>query len=193
MYHFFAKLSRMKHIRRWGLMRNVRSENLCEHSWETAVLAHALAVLHNQRFGGSVNPDRAAVLALYHDAPEILTGDLPTPIKYATASIRNAYGQVEEEAQKQMLALLPQDLQGEYEPLLKENAPCDAELLPLVKAADKLSALIKCVEERHMGNEEFARAEESTRAALMEMQLPEVELFLREFLPSYGLTLDEQV
>ncbi|MCH3973285.1 MAG: 5'-deoxynucleotidase [Oscillospiraceae bacterium] len=193
MYHFFAKLSRMRYILRWGLMRNVRSENLCEHSWETAVLAHALATLRNRRFGGHVDAQRAALLALFHDAPEILTGDLPTPVKYAGSAIRTAYGKVETEAQKELLTLLPQDLQADYAPLLKQDDPADAELLPLVKAADKLSALIKCVNERSMGNTEFARAEESTRRTLTEMKLPEVDLFLREFLPSYSLTLDEQI
>ncbi|ARP49442.1 MULTISPECIES: 5'-deoxynucleotidase [Caproicibacterium] len=193
MYHFFAKLSRMRYIMRWGLMRNVRSENLCEHSWETAVLAHALATLRNRRFGGHVDAQRAAVLALYHDAPEILTGDLPTPVKYASGAIHAAYEKVEREAQRNLLGLLPADLREDYAPLLRQDDPADGELLQLVKAADKLSALIKCVNERSMGNSEFSRAEESTRAALAEMKLPEVNLFVREFLPSYSLTLDEQI
>lgn len=192
MYHFFAKLARMKYIRRWGLMRNVLSENLCEHSWETAVLAHALATLRNTRFGGHIDPNRVVVLALYHDAPEILTGDMPTPVKYASPRIRSAYGQVEQEAQNELLGLLPKDLAAEYAPFIRQDDPADKELLTLVKAADKLSALIKCVEERGMGNEEFTRAEDSTLASLEEMRLPEVEYFLREFLPSYRLTLDEQ-
>lgn len=192
MYHFFAKLSRMKYICRWGLMRNTRPENLCEHSYETAVLAHALAVLRNERCGGHVDPQRAATLALFHDCTEILTGDLPTPVKYAGPALRSAYRTVENEAQEKLLSLLPADLAGHYRPLLTENSPADADLVPLVKAADKLSALVKCVEERAMGNTEFAKAEESTRALLEEMGLPEVEIFLREFLPSYSLTLDEQ-
>lgn len=192
MYHFFAKLSRMKYIRRWGLMRNTRPENLCEHSYETAVLAHALAVLRNRRCGGRADPQRAATLALFHDCTEILTGDLPTPVKYAGPALRAAYQKVENEAQERLLGLLPADLAAEYRPLLAQDAAQDAALLPLVKAADKLSALIKCVEEHAMGNEEFVKAEESVRAALEEMHLPEVEIFLREFLPSYSLTLDEQ-
>ncbi len=191
MYHFFAKLSRMKYIRRWGLMRNTREENLCEHSFETAVLAHALCVLRNRRFGGNVDPDRAAALALFHDCTEILTGDLPTPVKYAGPALREAYGRVEAEAREKLLALLPEDLQDVYDPLLSGGGDGE-ELRALVKAADKLSALIKCVEERAMGNREFLKAEESTRRALQEMHLPEVECFLKEFLPSYSLTLDEQ-
>lgn len=192
MSHFYAMLSRMKDINRWGLMRNTRSENICEHSLDTAVIAHALAVLRNTRFGGSVDPERAAVLAMFHDATEILTGDLPTPVKYDNPEIRAAYRRVEEMAQKKMLALLPQDLRGAYEPLLCQNAPGDAALFPLVKAADKISALIKCVEERGMGNAEFRRAEQAQREAILAMCLPEAECFLTEFLPSYELTLDEQ-
>lgn len=192
MFHFYAMLSRMKYINRWGLMRNTRSENICEHSLDTAVIAHALAMLRNTCFGGSVNAERAAVLAMFHDATEILTGDLPTPVKYDNPEIRTAYGRVEEMAQQRLLALLPQDLQSAYRPLLCQSEPDDAMLFPLVKAADKISALIKCVEERSMGNAEFRRAEQAQREAILAMNLPEAECFLMEFLPSYELTLDEQ-
>lgn len=192
MAHFFAMLSRMKYISRWGLMRNTRNESLCEHSFETAVLAHALVVLHNTRFGGSADAERAAVLALFHDAPEIITGDMPTPVKYYSSEIRKAYAGVEQMAQRRLLSMLPEDLCAAYQPLLEEAAPENRELLRFVKAADKLSALIKCVEERSTGNLEFLQAEKATRQALSEMKMPEVDCFLQEFLPSYELTLDEQ-
>lgn len=192
MYHFYAMLSRMKLIFRWGLMRNTRSENLCEHSFETAVIAHALAVLHNTRFGGSVSPERAAVLALFHDAAETITGDMPTPVKYYSPKIRSAYREVEAVAQERLLGLLPPDLKPVYSSVFSAGEPGDAALLPLVKAADKLSAIIKCVEEKGMGNTEFSRAEAALRRAVEEMRLPEADCFVREFLPSYSLTLDEQ-
>ncbi len=191
-YHFYAILARMKYINRWGLMRNTRNENICEHSLDVAVLAHALALLRNRRFGGHADPERAAVLAIFHDTTEIITGDLPTPIKYHSRTIRSAYQDVEEMAQERLLSLLPEDLREEYEPLICQDSQEDPELLRLVKAADKLSALIKCVEEGAMGNAEFRRAEETILQSLHEMQLPEVEVFLEEFLPSYRLTLDEQ-
>lgn len=192
MYHFFAMLSRMKNISRWGLMRNTRQENLCEHSFETAVIAHSLAVLRNTRFGGRADADRAAVLALFHDATEIITGDLPTPVKYYSPKIRAAYGEVESVAQEKLLSLLPEDLKESYRPLLGSPDEDDRELLPLIKAADKLSALIKCTEEKRMGNSEFSSAEAALRKAVEAMHLPEADVFLQEFLPSYGLTLDEQ-
>ncbi|HBN80429.1 MAG TPA: 5'-deoxynucleotidase [Ruminococcaceae bacterium] len=192
MFHFYAMLSRMKLINRWGLMRNTRSENICEHSFDAAVIAHALAALRNRRFGGNVSPERAAVLAMFHDVTEILTGDLPTPVKYDNPEIRKAYRQVEKAAQKRLLSLLPGDLRPDYGPLLEQNSRDDAPLLPLVRAADKISALIKCVEERRMGNAEFRKAEQSLRSAVKEMNLPEADCFLEEFLPSYELTLDEQ-
>jgi 5'-deoxynucleotidase len=192
MFHFYAMLSRMKFISRWGLMRNTREENLCEHSFETAVIAHALAVLRNTRFGGNVNPERAALLALYHDATEILTGDLPTPVKYYNPEIRNAYREVEHVAQSKLLSMLPDDLKPDYESVLAASREGDRELLPLVKAADKLSAVIKCMEEKGMGNSEFSKAEATLRQAVNDMHLPEADCFVKEFLPSYALTLDEQ-
>ena len=191
MFHFFAMLSRMKYIHRWGLMRNSRPENLCEHSYETAVLAHALCLLRNRRFGGHVNPERAAALALFHDCTEILTGDLPTPVKYGNKKIQSAYKEVEHDAAGRLLSLLPKELQGDYRTLFLQDAPGDEELRPLVKAADKLSALIKCTEETGTGSLEFSTAKETLLSSIHAMHLPEAEAFLEEFLPSYRLTLDE--
>ena len=192
MSHFFAVLSRMKDINRWGLMRNTRPENLCEHSFETAVIAHALAVLRNTRFGGRVDPGRAAVLALFHDATEIITGDMPTPVKYFSPKIRSAYREVESVARGRLLEFLPEDLRGAYHSLLAEGAePGDADLLPLVHAADKISAVIKCVEEKRMGNLEFSCAEITLRQAVKDFHLPEADCFMEEFLPSFSLTLDD--
>lgn len=192
MFHFFAVLSRMKYINRWGLMRNTRPENLCEHSFETAVIAHALAVLRNTRFGGNVNAERAAVLALFHDSTEIITGDMPTPVKYFSPKIRTAYSEVEKVAQKKLISFLPGDMRDTYRSLLGAPLESDKELLPIVKAADKISALIKCVDEKRMGNREFTEAEISLRKAVDELHLPEADCFIQEFLPSYSLTLDEQ-
>lgn len=192
MFHFYAMLSRMKYICRWGLMRNTRSETLSEHSFETAVIAHALAVLRNTRFGGHVSPERAALLALYHDAEEIITGDLPTPVKYFNPNLRSAYREVETVAQKKLLSLLPDDLKPSYESVFTAAQEGDRELLPLVKAADKLSAVIKCMEEKGMGNSEFIKAEASLRRTVSDLHLPEADCFVEEFLPSYALTLDEQ-
>ncbi len=191
MYHFFAMLSRMKYIHRWGLMRNTREENLSEHSFETAVLAHALVLIHNREFGGNLNADRAATLALFHDAPEIITGDLPTPVKYYNQDVRESYALVEDMAKQKLLSLLPEDFQEPYTDIvLFENR--DDPLNRFVKAADKLSALIKCLEEERSGNSEFRKAEQATRAAIEAMQLPEADYFMKHFLPSYQLTLDEQ-
>lgn len=192
MYHFFAMLSRMKNINRWGLMRNTRRENLCEHSFETAVIAHALAVLRNTRFGGKADVERAAVLALFHDSTEIITGDMPTPVKYYSPKIRSAYREVETVARNKLLSFLPEELDPAYRPLLGEPLETDRDLLPLVKAADKISAVVKCVEEKRMGNSEFSNAESALRKSVEEMHLPEADYFMEQFLPSYSLTLDEQ-
>ncbi len=188
---FFAMLSRMKYINRWALMRNTQTENICEHSHDVAVLAHALAVLHNHRFGGNVNEQACVMLGVYHDAPEILTGDLPTPVKYDNPTIREAYKQVERVSADKLLSLLPEDMMAEYRRWLLPNANAMAEELRIVKAADKLSALIKCIEEIKQGNREFAKARQSTEAALRDMNMAAVDCFLEEFLPSYELTLDE--
>ena len=192
MYHFFAMLSRMKYINRWGLMRNTRSENICEHSLETALLAHALATLGNEKFGKQYNADRAAMLAVLHDASEIITGDLPTPVKYHSEEIRKAYGEVEQLAVEHLVTMLPEELRPPYRELMMMSGEQDQDLLPLVKAADKLSALIKCVEERRSGNHDFHKAEQTIQKSIEDMKLPEADYFLKEFLPSYGLTIEEQ-
>ncbi len=186
--HFFAYISRLRFISRWALMRNTAPENVQEHSHQTAVLAHALALIRNKRFGGHVDPGAAAAAALYHDASEILTGDMPTPIKYYSPSIRSAYREVEEEATRKLLEMLPPDLRESYAPVLEIPDP---ELRALVKAADKLSAYIKCVEEVKAGNGEFGDAARQTRAALEAFGLPEVDYFLETFMDSFSLTLDQ--
>lgn len=189
--NFFAILSRMKYINRWGLMRNTITENLSEHSLETAFIAHLLATIGNKRFGKNLNAERCALLAMYHDTTEILTGDLPTPVKYFNPEIKSAYDRVENTAIEQMLSYLPDDLKDEYKPLfIKQES--DLELWKLVKCADKISALIKCIEEKNMGNNDFANAEKSTLNSIKTMNIPEVEVFLEDFLPHYYLTLDEQ-
>lgn len=187
---FFAMLSRMKYINRWSLMRNTRQESLSEHTLETAIIAHALAVIRNRRFGGNVNAERVALLALFHDVSEIMTGDMPTPVKYHSDTLRQSYREVERLAAEHLASMLPEDLREEYSPLLSEQG--SEEELRLVKAADKLSALIKCTEEHKAGNSEFDRAAETTRSSIEAMALPEAEVFMRDFLPAYSLTLDEQ-
>lgn len=190
--HFFAIVSRMRYIERWALMNNAKPENLAEHSLEVAMIAHALCVIGNVRHGKRLDADRAAVLGLYHDAPEIITGDLPTPVKYFSRRTHDAYGEVEESAIEQLLDALPEDLRPTYEAILRPVGD-DAYVRRLVKAADKLSALIKCLGEANLGNGEFRSAEASTRekVAAMAEELPEVADFCRDFLPSYGATLDE--
>ena len=188
---FYAIIARMKYIDRWALMRNTHSENLSEHSLDTAIIAHALAVLRNRRFGGHVNPERAALLAIFHDVPEVITGDMPTPVKYFSDDIRSAYAEVETAAEKQLLSLLPDDLREEYVPLLTHQGE-DEELLRIVKCADKLSALIKCIEEEKACNREFSAARLSTEQAIREMNLPEGIAFLEQFIPPFALTLGEQ-
>ena len=186
--HFFALIARMKYIDRWALMRNTEPENIQEHSHQVAVLAHALAVIQNRYFGAQIDEGQVAVAALYHDATEIITGDMPTPIKYFNASLRDSYKAVEAAACDRLLSMLPEELRGEYEPLLKEYDP---EVKAIVKAADKLSAYLKCVEELKAGNNEFRLAREQTYAALAENPLPALRYFMERFLPSFELTLDE--
>ena len=188
MNHFFAYINRMRFIQRWSLMRNSYTENIQEHSHQTAVLAHALAVLRNERFDGQVDVGAVAVAALYHDAGEILTGDMPTPIKYYNPGIREAYKAVEQVAEDKLLDMLPRELRADYEEVLR---PSDGQVQELVKAADKLSAHIKCLEELKAGNGEFRAAAEQTRAALDKMDLPELRYFCENFLGSFALTLDE--
>lgn len=189
-YHFFAMISRMKYINRWALMRNTQPENLSEHAMEVACIAHALAVISNKRFAGTHNAERCALLGLYHDAPECLTGDLPTPVKYFSKDVRKAYQSVEENAVQQMLTMLPEDLREAYVPCFIPQDE-DTALWRFVKAADKLSALVKCISEENAGNSEFSIAATSLRQTIDQMQLPEAAVFLEEFLPSFSYTLDE--
>ena len=186
--HFFAYISRMRFIQRWALMRNTAPENVQEHSHQVAVLAHALAVIRNEKFSGHLDPGAVAAAALYHDASEILTGDMPTPIKYDNPAIRAAYRDVEAVASRRLLEMLPPELRPAYEPILLET---DGEIRRVVKAADKLSAYIKCVEELKAGNNEFREAAGQTRKALEGYGLPEVGYFLETFMDSFSLTLDE--
>ena len=190
--NFFALLYRMKYISRWGLMRNSRTENISEHSLETAIIAHGLAVMRNKRFGGKVNPERVALLALFHDVSETITGDLPTPVKYFNSDISASYKQVERIALEKLLTMLPDDMREDYRDILIPS-DADAEVMKLVKGADKLSALLKCIEEESAGNGEFALAKQGTVEAIKELDIPEVNEFLKEFLPAYKLTLDELI
>lgn len=187
-YRFYALLSRMRYITRWGLMRNTFSENIQEHSHMVAVLAHALALIRRDILGLDADPERCATAALFHDASEILTGDLPTPIKYYNPDIKAAYKQVERISGEKLLQLLPEALQESYAPYLFESDPV---VNPIVKAADKLSAHIKCIEELKAGNQEFASAAEQTRRALEEMHLPELDWFLAHCLDAFRKNLDE--
>lgn len=189
--NFFAMLSRMKYINRWGLMRNTITENIAEHSLDVAVIAHGLAIIGNTYFGKHLNEDRIAVLAMYHDTTEIITGDLPTPIKYFAPEIKIAYKNVEAAAGESLLRALPRELRPSYRDIILQSEE-DKELWKYVKAADKLSAYIKCVEEKRMGNLDFEQAEKTTYEAVKEMNMPEVDYFLEVFMPAYSLTLDEQ-
>ena len=188
-YDFFALLSRMKYIVRWSLMRSTVQENVQEHSHMVAVLAHTLGIVRRDVFHKDCDPDALAAIALYHDAPEILTGDLPTPIKYHSAGIKSAYDEVETLAVDKLLGELPEVLRPAYRELLE--APKDPERYELVKAADKLSAYIKCVEERKAGNLEFVSAEAATLKKLRELKMPEVDYFLEHFMPGFEKNLDE--
>ncbi len=187
-HHFFAMLSRMKYIDRWGLMRNTVSENIQEHSHQVAVLAHALAVIENRFFGGQIDPGAAAVAALYHDASEILTGDMPTPIKYDNPDIQRAYKQVEAVAEQKLLSMLPEQLRADFDAAVTIPDPA---IHAIVKTADKLSAYLKCVEELKAGNLEFKKAKEQTYAALCQNPSPALKYFMEHFLPGFELTLDE--
>ena len=186
--NFFALISRMRYIARWGLMRNALPENIQEHSHMVAVLAHGLALIRRDILGLEAEPERAAVAALYHDASEILTGDLPTPIKYYNPRIKEAYKQVERVSGEKLLRLLPEQLQESYAPLIYEE---DERVLAIVKAADKLSAHIKCIEELKAGNLEFESAATQTRQALEAMRLPELDWFMEHCLTSFGKNLDQ--
>lgn len=185
--HFYAMMSRMKNIYRWGLMRNTRQENLSEHSLEVAQIAHALAIINRERFGGNADPNFAATVAMYHDTAEIITGDMPTPIKYYNGIIKDAYKQIESAAEAELINMLPDDFKAEFVSVYNP----DELTKKLIKAADKLSALIKCTEELNMGNREFAAAERATLASLEKMDMPEVKVFIDEFIPSFSLSIDE--
>ena len=190
--NFFALMYRRKYINRWGLMRNSRRENISEHSLDTAMISYALCVLRNERFAGNVNAERAALLALFHDAAEIITGDLPTPVKYFNSDISGAYKDVESVASEKLLSMLPDDMKKSYKDLLIENED-DKELWKIVRAADKISALLKCVEEENAGNGEFSVAKKSTLEAIKKLSVKEADVFIEEFLPSYTLSLDELI
>jgi len=189
-YGFYAMISRMKLIERWALMRNAITENICEHSLEVSILAHALAVISNERLGNHLNAEKAALIGIYHDATEIITGDMPTPIKYFNENIQGAFKAVEQAAADRLLLMLPDDIRKSYDSIFNPQEE-EVFLWKIVKAADKLSALIKCIEERKAGNTEFYSAENSIREILTAMELKEVEIFMQEFLPSYEKNLDE--
>lgn len=189
MYNFFAYLDRMKYIRRWQLMRSVRDENIMEHSQQVATFAHVLAVINNKVFGGNADAGKAALYAVYHECSEVMTGDLPTPIKYFNSSINGAYKQLEERAADKLLDNLPPELKDELVLSVKPDTGCYE--YKLMKAADRLSAYVKCLEELRCGNAEFANAKNSIEKDLLSRNLPEVNYFFEKFIPAFSLTLDE--
>ena len=189
MYKFFAFINRMKYIKRWSLMRSVREENIMEHSQSVAVIAHALALISNKRFGGNVNVEKTVLLAQYHEVGEVITGDLPTPIKYFNPEIRDAYKDLEKNACERILSMLPEDLQDDYRSYIIPDT--SSEEYKLVKYADRLAAYLKCVEEVKAGNSEFRKAKASIEKELKAANKPEVDFYLKEFAPAYELTLDE--
>lgn len=187
-YPFFAYLSRLKLIRRWSLMRNTVPENDAEHSLQVAMIAHAIAVIARDRYGKQVNPEYVLSLAVYHDATEVMTGDLPTPVKYHNDELRGAYHRLEALSADRLLALLPEDLQPAFTPYMKQESGYEH---TLVKAADRISACVKCMEEQRAGNREFDYAAENVRKSIASIDLPEVRDFLTDFLPAFDMTLDE--
>ena len=191
-YNFFATVARMKYIERWALMRNTREENLSEHCLDVSMIAHALCVIGNARYGKNLDADKAALIGMYHDASEIITGDMPTPVKYYNHTIKDAYKMLEEEANHKLLNQLPEDIRAYYNDIFFKDEEHEYEW-KLIKAADKISALIKCMEEIKTGNREFVKAKESIEQTVkkMEEDYPEVRDFVAEFLPSYAKTLDE--
>ena len=190
--HFYAMLSRMKYINRWGLMNNTKSENISEHSLQVAILAHCLVLIHNKRFNGNLNAERAVLLATFHDSTEIITGDMPTPIKYFNPEIKTAYRKIEDTAADKLIGMLPEDFKEDFEAIIKMNSEEDLQIKRFVKLADRFSALIKCIEELKMGNAEFAKAKETIEDSIHKINMPEAEVFEKEFLPSFYLSLDEQ-
>ena len=189
-YNFYALAARMKYINRWGLMRNTEKENVKEHSLDVAIIAHALAVINNTIFGGTVDAGRTALMAIYHDMSEIITGDMPTPVKYNNSGIISAYKEIEAEANRRLLDRLPEKMRGAYEDIFFPGEE-DEYIKKLVKAADKISAYIKCIEEESAGNKEFTQAKSATEKAIEKFDLPEVKYFMETFIPAYYLTLDE--
>lgn len=187
---FFAYLNRLRLIKRWGLMRNVQEENVMEHSWQVATIAHALAVIAQDRFEEDISPEKVATTALYHDCSEIITGDMPTPIKYHSETIANAYKEIENEAEHELLNLLPSNLRSSFTSyILHQNIP--TQVAAYVKAADRISAYLKCQEELDAGNKEFSSAKKEIEAAIRGLNMPAVDYFMSTFIPSYQLTLDE--
>lgn len=189
-YNFFAMVNRMKYIDRWALMPNANKENIAEHSHSVAVIAHALALIGNREFGKNYNPERAALLALYHDTTEVITGDMPTPVKYYNDEIKSVYKDIEKTAGDRLLKMLPDDYKQDYVHLFHKSDE-DKQLWKLVKAADKISALVKCIEENRMGNREFDIALKSQEQKIADIDMPEVKFFSEHFLKAYYLTLDE--
>ena len=187
--NYYGMLFRMKFIRRWALMRNLSIETLSDHTLETAFIAHSLAVIGKTRFLEKVNPEKVALAALFHDTAEVITGDLPTPVKYYNDDIKFAYKDIEQKAEDTLISMLPEDLRGEFEPLYRP----DPFTLKYVKAADKISALIKCKEELSLGNKEFKAAEKSTEKSIKVMNLPASKVFIEEFLPAFSQGLDESM
>ncbi|AYB48372.1 5'-deoxynucleotidase [Candidatus Williamhamiltonella defendens] len=190
MSHFFAHLSRLKLINRWPLMRNVRTENVSEHSLQVAFVAHAIAVIKNRQFKGHLNVERIALLAIYHDASEVITGDLPTPIKYYNDDISDAYKKIEKIAQQQLINMLPVELQEDFHSLLDDSYQTEEEKM-LIKQADSLCAYIKCLEELSAGNNEFIQAKKRLEKKLKMINSPEMDYFMNHFLPSFSLSLDQ--
>ncbi|MDF7667140.1 5'-deoxynucleotidase [Orbaceae bacterium ESL0727] len=188
--HFFAHLSRLKLISRWPLMRNIRTENVSEHSLQVAFVAHALAIIKNKYFGGQVNPEHIALLAMYHDTSEVLTGDMPTPTKYYNPQITTEYKKIEKIAQHKLIEMLPPDLQDDFRPLIDDDYYSEAEK-SIVKQADVLCAYLKTIEEISAGNNEFKLAEQRLKKTLSERDSPEMDYFLEVFVPSFNLSLDE--
>ncbi len=190
MSNFFAMVGRMKQIERWALMRNAFTENIAEHSQNVAVIAHALCIIGNKKFGKNYNAERAAVLAMFHDTTEVITGDMPTPVKYYNDEIKSVYKDIERIAGERLLNMLPEEFKEDYVPMFEKQKE-DEDLWKIVKAADKIDALIKCIEESRMGNKEFEKALQIQQQKIDEIDMPEVKYFKEEFLPAYYLTLDE--
>ena len=188
-YDFYAFMDRMKYIKRWQLMRSTRKENIMEHSQSVAVLAHALVTIHNDVYGGNADVLKTVLYAMYHEVSEVMTGDLPTPIKYYNRSIHGAYKELEKNACEKIVATLPDEMKGGIEPYVMADEDCTE--YQLVKAADRLSAYIKCLEELRSGNGEFIKAKRSIEEDLHSKNIPEVEYFFEHFIPSFSLTLDE--